>query len=292
MRILLVLFLTLTGTARSQWREDTLRILTDRILNGREASDRFRADSIFTRTLVRALRTPHSFYHPFDSLTTVSRVYAPDSSFRIFTWQVMRDELVFRRHGAIQMRTPDGSLKLFPLIDRSSLITHRADTVTTHEWWLGALYYRIVQTAYAGRSYYTLLGYDEHSLRSTRKVIDILSFNPQGQPVFGAPVFVLPRKEGWKPLQTRFWIEFKKTGNARLQYDEDLGMILFEHLVSESNEPEKPWTLIPDGDYEGFKWANGRWNYIEKIFNQKLKDGEAPMVAPVKGGKFKGSGRL
>jgi len=287
MRILLLMSMLAAGVVRGQWREDSLRLQADRILNGRDAGERFRADSLFTRTLVRALRTPHSFHHPFDSLTTVSRVYAPDSSFRILTWQVMRDEQVFRRHGAIQVRTADGSLKLFPLIDRSGLITRRADTVTSADWWIGALYYRIVRTVYAGRSYYTLLGYDEHSLRSTRKVIDVLSFDAQGRPVFGAPVFASPKKAGWLPVQTRFWIEFKKAGNARLQYDEELGLILFEHLVSESNEPDKPWTLIPDGDYEGFRWVGGRWVYIEKVFHQKLKDGEAPVVAPVKGNKFK-----
>jgi len=288
--IIMCACLVAAPTARGQWREDSLRSLADRILNGRDAAERFRADSGFTRTLVRALRTPHSFHHPFDSLTTISRLYAPDSSFRILTWQVVRDEAVFRRHGAIQLRTADGSLKLFPLIDRSHLIQHRADTIAGADWWIGALYYRIVKTSHAGRNYYTLLGYDEHTLRSTRKVIDILSFDSQGRPVFGAPLFALPRKPGWQPLQTRFWIEFKKAGNARLQYDDELKLILFEHLVSESNEPDKPWTLIPDGDYEGFKWVNGKWVYIEKVFHQKLKDGEAPVVAPVKGNKFKGGG--
>ena len=140
MRILLLISILAAGaTVRGQWREDSLRLLADRILNGREAADRFRADSAFTRTLVRALRTPHSFRHPFDSLTTISRVYAPDSSFRILTWQVVRDESVFRRHGAIQLRTADGSLKLFPLIDRGSLISRKADTVTSHDEKLAAM---------------------------------------------------------------------------------------------------------------------------------------------------------
>ena len=54
-------------------------------------------------------------------------------------------------------------------------------------------------------------------------------------------------------------------------------MILFDHLVSETNEPGKRYTLIPDGDYEGFKWTNGQWLHIDKVFDFKLKDGEAPI---------------
>ncbi|MFM1969474.1 MAG: hypothetical protein RL152_851, partial [Bacteroidota bacterium] len=89
-------------------KEDSLVHLGRKIVEAEEPADRFRADSQFTRILVRSLRVPHSFYFPFDSLVTISRLYAPDSSFRIFTWQVSRDADVHRRHGAIQMRTTDG----------------------------------------------------------------------------------------------------------------------------------------------------------------------------------------
>ena len=75
------------------------------IVNAPEAGQRFRADSFFIRMLVRSLKIPNSFYFPFDSLQTISKLYAPDSSFRIFTWQVKKDVYVFMQRGAIQMRT-------------------------------------------------------------------------------------------------------------------------------------------------------------------------------------------
>lgn len=271
-------------------REDSLKGLASVILNGREASDRFRADSTFTRMLVRALKTPHSFRYPFDSLRSISRLYAPDSSFRIITWQVVRDEQVYRRHGAIQMRTADGSLKLFPLIDRTQLIADQRDTVTGNDWWIGSIYYRIIQKSHEGRPYYTLLGYDEHTMRSTRKRAEVLSFDASGNPRFGGPFFSFRPDSTHRAVQTRFWIEYKKDGNARMQYDEELDLIIFDHLISETEEPKKLYTYIPDGDYEGFRWENGKWVHIEKVFNFKLKDGEAPVVAPVKGSKF-GGGR-
>ena len=269
-------------------REDSLKVLASTIVNGREAAERFRADSSFTRMLVRALRTRNSFSHPFDSLKSISRLYAPDSSFRIFTWQVVKDETLFRRHGAIQMRTPDGSLKLYPLIDRSQLIQDQRDTVTNHEWWIGSIYYRIVMKSHQGRNYYTLLGYDEHSMRSTRKRVEVLHFDDQGRPIFGGGFFSFVPDAERKALQSRFWIEYKKDGNARMQYDPELDLIIYDHLISETNEPAKRYTYIPDGDYEGFRWVNGKWVHVEKVFDFKLKDGEAPVVAPVKGNKFGG----
>jgi len=262
-------------------KEDSLAKLGKQIVEDEEVAVRFRADSQFTRILVRALRVPHSFHFPFDSLITISRLYAPDSAFRIFTWQVSKDADVHRRHGAIQMKTPDGSLKLFPLIDRSIIIQNQEDTVTNHEWWLGAIYYKIIKRTYNNKSFYTLFGYDEHSIRSTKKRIEVLSFDANGNPVFGGRFFAFDQDTVKKPIQSRFSIEYKKNGNARIIYDDELDMIIYDHLISESNEPAKKYTYIPDGDYEGFKWVNGKWQQIEKVFNQKLEDGQAPVVKPV-----------
>lgn len=262
-------------------KEDSLAQFGRQIVESEEPADRFRADSQFTRILVRSLRVPHSFYFPFDSLATISRLYAPDSAFRIFTWQVSRDADLHRRHGAIQMRTADGSLKLFPLIDRSIIIRNQEDTVTNHEWWIGAIYYKILKNSYNNQSFYTLLGYDENSIRSTKKRMEVLSFDAKGNPVFGGPFFTFEKDTVRKPIQTRFSIEYKKNGNARIVYDDELDMIIYDHLISESNEPAKKYTYIPDGDYEGFKWVNGKWQHIEKVFNQKLEDGQAPVLKPV-----------
>ncbi len=262
-------------------REDSLKDLSVKIVMGREPAERFRSDSAFTRMLVRALKTPHSFQYPFDSVQAISKLYAPDSSFRIFTWQVVRDESVHRRHGAIQINTADGSLKLYPLIDRGFLIHSALDTVTNNEWWIGSIYYKIIKKDHDGKNYYSLLGYDENTMRSTKKRIEVLSFDEKNQPVFGGPFFSFEEDTMYKPMQSRFWIEFKKDGNARMQYDEELDMIIYDHLISESNEPAKKYTYIPDGDYEGFKWKDGRWVHIDKVFTFKLKDGEAPVVAPL-----------
>lgn len=267
-------------------KEDSLKKYAFDIVNAREVADRFRADSMFTRILVRALKEPHSFSYPFDSLRTISRLYAPDSSFRIFTWQFVKDENVFRRHGAIQIRTNDGSLKLYPLIDKTNVLEDINDIVTNNENWIGAIYYRIIQTSHNGKQFYTLLGYDENSFRSTRKRIEVLTFDANNKPVFGGPYFsfvkdATPRKAG-----SRFDIEYKKDGNGSIRFDDELDIIIFDHLISENNQPDKKYTFVPDGDYEGFKWENGKWVHIDKVFNFKLQEGQAPVEKPLKENKL------
>jgi hypothetical protein len=188
------------------------------------------------------------------------------------------------------MNTKNGELKLFPLIDRSIIMSNEKDTITNNEWWFGAIYYKILKKEYQGKNFYTLLGYDENSIRSTKKRIEILHFNQSGNPVFGGDFFSFKQDSIPKKNQSRFWIEYKKNGNARITYDEELNLIIYDHLISETNEPNKLYTYIPDGDYEGFKWMNGKWLHIDKVFNEKLKDGEAPIVKPIKDGKMKTGG--
>ncbi|MFN5476141.1 MAG: hypothetical protein ACK57D_06200 [Sphingobacteriales bacterium] len=279
-----------TNLAQLKEKEDSLKAIAPNIVMAREAGDRFRADSHFTRLLVRALKVPHSFNYPFDSILNISRLYAPDSSFRIFTWQVVKDESMARRHGAIQMKTADGSLKLFPLIDKTLMVENQNDTITGPEAWIGAIYYKIVKTQHEGKNFYTFLGYDEHSMRSTKKRIEVMHFDTQGKPVFGGPYISFQEDSLRKPTQARFAIEYKKDGNARLQFDQDMDMIIFDHLIPENGEKNKLYTYIPDGDYEGFKWKSGKWVHVDKVFNFALKDGEVPLPSPLTEDKFGNKG--
>ncbi len=259
-------------------RQDSLKQFAFDIVNGKDAAVRFRSDSNFTRILVRALIQDNSFYFPFDSLKAISKLYSEDSSFRIFTWQVVKDDDYCRQRGFIQMRKPTGNQKFIPLRDVSEFTEADTDTIADTGGWIGAVYYRIIEKEYLGKKYYTLLGYDENNNRSTKKWIDVMRFDEKGIPVFGLPAaFSFAKDSVPKADVNRFLLEYKKDGRARVQYDEDMDMILFDHLISESNEPNKKATLIPDGDYEGFQWANGQWLHIDKVFNFKLKDGEAPV---------------
>jgi hypothetical protein len=260
-------------------QQDSLKSLADDIVNAPEPNQRFRADSSFIRMLVRSLKVPHSFYYPFDSLLTISKLYAPDSSFRIFTWQIKKDVYVFLQRGAIQMRTADGSLKLFPLHDVSMFSKKPQDSVRGANNWIGAIYYRIIQKNVKGKNIYTLLGFDDFTINSNKKWMEVLTFNEQGQPVFGGPYFSFKddSAKASKKEVDRFFIEYKKEAVTTFNYDSSLNMIVYDHLVSETDEPNRKESYVPDGDYEGFVWQNGQWLHVNKVFNATLQEGQFPV---------------
>ena len=258
-------------------KEDSLKKVADDMINAEAPAERFRADSIFVRTLIRSLKVNNSFYHSFDSLETVSRLYAPDSTFRIFTWQLKRDEYMYIQKGAIQINTPDGSLKLFPLFDASMFTGKPTDSVRTRQNWIGAVYYRIIEKEYNNKKYYTLLGFDDYSVSSNRKWMEVLTFNETGEPVFGGQYVSFKQDSLKKATQQRFNIEYKKEARTTFNYNPEMDMIIYDHLISETDEPGKKDTYIPDGDFEGFKWDKDQWVHVDKVFNFTLKDGESPV---------------
>lgn len=258
-------------------KEDSLEILADSMINAQSPAKRFRSDSNFIKMLVRALLIKQSFKYNFTNLQTVSQQYPPDSSFRIFTWQLKKDEYMYLQKGAIQMRTPDGSLKLIPLFDASMYTGKPVDSVRSKSNWIGAIYYKIIQKTAGEKTYYTLLGYDNYNIASNRKWLDVLSFNAQGEPVFGGPMISYKEDTVKKAVANRFMIEYKKEASTTFNYNPEMDMIIYDHLISETDEPERKETYIPDGDFEGFKWKDGQWVHVEKVFNYKLKDGDFPM---------------
>ncbi|MBU3714123.1 MAG: hypothetical protein FGM46_04165 [Ferruginibacter sp.] len=206
------------------------------------------------------------------------KLYAPDSSFRIYTWQVDISDFSYIQRGVIQIKTKDGSLKIFPLLDRSDNIKNIEDTVTSNLAWIGAVYSKILLHTFKNKNYYTLIGYDANSIKSKKKYVEVLHFE-NNQPVFGGPFFMMNNTDNKNP--SRFIMEYKKETSATLSYDEEYEMILIEHLISENNEPQKKWTLVGDGDYDGLKWESGKWVFKEKIFNQSSPDGEPPVPVPL-----------
>ncbi len=246
--------------------ESGIKDFSKAILNATDMVDRFRADSLFTRGLVQALKVPNSFYYPFDSLITISKLYAPDSSFRIFTWQVMKDFSSYHQKGAIQIHTNDGSLKIIPLFDHSDYTDFPVDSVRNANNWIGAVYYNIVLKTYRGKKFYTLLGYDENNAKTTKKWMEVLTFDEKGNPAFGGRYFDYPPDE-IKPPQPayRFCLEFKKQAGAKINYDPEIDRIIFAHLVSENGELKEKQSLIPYGSYEGFLWQNGKWVHERNI---------------------------
>jgi hypothetical protein len=259
-----------------QLLDDSLGSTSERILDELNPAERLRADSLFTRMLVRGMVVPYSFFFPFDSLLTAPVLYPEDSTFRIITWHYSLNDADYRQKGVLQINTADGSPKFFPLFDISEYTEAPQDSVRDNRNWIGAIYYKIVTTKRDNEKIYALFGYDENNSITTRKWIEPLTFNEKGEPVFGGDYFRIPYSTTFTENSRRYLMEYKTGSRARLNFDDEDGMVIMDHLISESNEPERRYTLVPGGDYSGLKWDKGAWVYIPRLDTEMRGDGNEP----------------
>lgn len=255
--------------------EDTLALLAYAVVNDSIEQERFAACRVLIQCLVRTLKIENSFHYPFERLKSVSILAPPDSSFRIFTWQLFVNDSSYRYYGAIQMNSRE--LKLFPLIDRSDDMDERpVYEAFPPEKWYGALYYNLRQFDTKEGPKYLLFGFDAYAFFDKRKVIDVLSFDEAGKPVFGAPVFDKPNA---KVPELRLIFDYSAEASVRVNWDEQYQMVLFDHLIPWQSPFGRGVTFVPDGSYDGLKLEKGRWKFVEKVFNDAQE--EAPRPEPV-----------
>ena len=247
-------------------QEDALELLAYSVVNDTSEANRFQACKQLIKGLKTALEIPNSFQYPFGKIKSFSILYPPDSSFRVFTWQLYVDIDEYRYYGAIQMNKTE--LQLFPLIDRS----HEREEGYLESMqllpnqWYGALYYNIEQVEIGKEYYYLLFGYDGYRFYHKRKLIDVLSFNEEG-PLFGLPVFE-KEKQNQNLTYHRIVLEYSAETSIRLNYDPDLEMIVFDHLIPLKGNYGEGLTYLPDGSYEGYKLSGGKWIHVDKVFTQ------------------------
>lgn len=259
-----------------QTLEDTLAVLSYAMVNDSTPVKRFASCQKFIKSLVQALNNKNSFHYPFDRIKTVSILYPPDSSFRIFTWQLYVDVDEYHYYGTIQMNEPE--LKMFPLIDRSESVLDPEEDILKKDSWYGALYYNIVPFPDSSGQY-LVFGYDAFEFFNKRKFVEVLSFE-NGEPVFGAPVFEKEIKKDMTKIVSRFILEYGADAKVKLNYDKSLDMIIFDHLIMMGSPyPEKEFMFVPDGDIDALYYEDKIWKFKPRIYDQVLD--EPPRPAPV-----------
>ncbi len=255
---------------------DSLNRLSDTMILGKGAENRIKASYAYLGYLETALNAFPDLVYPFDSLRNISVLGDENTKFRIFTWELLFAPNKYRHLGIIHYHTKKKEPIVKVLNDFSDNIRNPQDTVAGINQWYGCFYYKILRKRRKGEFKYYMFGWDMNDGKSYKKVIDVLTF-VDDKPIFGAKDFHFT---DYNEVRTRFILEYDKHASTTMNYDEDMKLIVFDHMApigkSQSGKDDKD-ILIPDGSYHAFKWKRGKWIFIEKLFHFKLKDGEAPI---------------
>ncbi len=261
-------------------KEMGLRDLTITFLSDTSQENRIQAAEQFKEELSAFLREDVSFTYPFDSLAATISIQKEDAV-RVFTWQLYVDKDTYKYFGFIQQ--VDDPKSLIELHDFSNRMKSPKYVDLSPENWYGALYYHTIPFKHDKQTYYLLFGYDGYSYYSRRKVIDVLYFDEAGKAVFGAPVFLgVERFEVYRMI-----FEYSAESNFSANWNPDLGIVMYDHLIPYDGSYGQGVTYVPDGSYEGLELKKGYWVYDTKVCDCKLE--EPPMPDPILDGDSSGT---
>lgn len=242
--------------------QDTLSLISEETFTAVDDSSLAEKNTQFVKKFIAALKTPGSFNYDFDSLKRISILKSPDNAFRIITWFTPTHEGSYRYYGTIQMPTTNGSLKLIPLTDGTKIITDQ-NAITTQKNWLGARYYELLPVIVNGKQpYYLLLGWKGNDQKTTKKVIDVLSFE-KDEAIFGKNIFETAKNSA---LKNRVVFEYAKLNTMTLTVDKKVNMIVFDHLVPYDPKMVGKFEFYAsDSTFDGYKITYGKLSIIENV---------------------------
>jgi hypothetical protein len=111
--------------------------------------------------------------------------------------------------------------------------------------------------------YYIAFGINRKDKFTTTKTAEIFSIE-DGKLRIGMPIF-----KDAAGVKERLHLTYSSDANVTLNYNPELGVIIFDHLISRmGNIPGQGPTQLPDGSYSGYQYTEGNWVYVDKMYNQ------------------------
>ncbi|MEM9720770.1 MAG: hypothetical protein AAGA10_16020 [Bacteroidota bacterium] len=285
--------------------ERELKALSMAFLDTLSLSEKLKINKQFTSKLKSCLTRSESFAYPFDSLATVSSLYASDKSFRIFTWQLTErvndpiPQTLNYFFGLFQRKWIDQAgeeeLVIIPLIELSKIPVDIENRILDQNNWLGGLYYParfgpdipLLNIKYLDPSTgkkvktpaYVAMGWNGYDAISNFKFVEVITPDPEVKDriIFGANIF-------FYDLVPKYRVVFRYSDNAPFSLNYGYAkwgpgklfrkrMVIYDHLANPNSNrrPGTPFALGPDGSYDALNFFK-RGGYFEWYRNIEIAE--------------------
>ena len=240
--------------------ENEIVQLIDSIENTSNFTEKSELNNELISLLYDALLLDNSFEYPFSKVQKMKIIVSTDEKIKLYTWNIPLAGGHQKYFGFIQTNI-EGKQNIYPLTDnRKQIDTPQLQTLSINTWH-GALYYSIRVDNFGDKDVYTLLGIDMNNLFSSKRIIETITLSDDGEPKLGVPVFRVKGK-----VLSRIVFEFSARATMTLRWNEEMQMIVFDHLSPMRNDYAENYQFyVPDFSYDGFKLTPLGWEYEADI---------------------------
>lgn len=204
-------------------------------------------------------RSDSVFEHKFNNLKYLGQITSKNSQLKILTWNLLLKDSNSKYYCYFINRSAKGN-QVYELETEYKDEPVRSDVEYTNSNWYGALYYDLRAAGKGNQPCWIILGIDYGNPSITRKIIDVVSFIPGRDVLFGKKIF--STDEG---LKYREVFEYSSEAVMSLKFLNDKS-IVFDHLVPSSPAFKgKKEFYGPDFSYDGYYLEKGFWKFKSNI---------------------------
>jgi hypothetical protein len=230
----------------AQKEQEAFQLLTA-LRSSKEDTQTQKLHAEFKKVMSALVRSKDFFDFPLQALK-IADIKSNDQTVRLLTWNVEFSDLS-NTYGGFVLRREEGKdrvlvLELSDILDPYS---SKPENVIDTKNWYGAIYYKIIDFSFQGKTQYLLFGYDAGTTMSNFKLLDVLSFSGQGAK-FGSPVF-----KDAKTIKKRVVFEYANMASMSLEFEPKRARIVFDHLSPEAPALEGVYAYyFPDMSYDAY----------------------------------------
>jgi hypothetical protein len=194
--------------------------------------------------------------HRFSNLRFLGQILSSDKRVKIINWNVMLRDGTNRYFFFLIRKTNQGSgNQVIHLAGANSMEEISSGRTYSEDDWYGSLYYAIEPC----RKDYVVLGLDFGGSRDSRKIIDVISFTPEGGLIFGKQIFSRGNEKKFREV-----IEYSSESVVTLRFLSQK-KIVFDNLVSFSTGDENEKSLGTGLSVDGYIYKKGIWKFTTGI---------------------------
>ncbi len=255
----LVIFLILTCHPAHAQVADNINHYFKQVAGSQVTEERLSWNDSIKRELINFLKACDDIYSTnITGVNYLGQISSYDSLVKIFTWNIPTSPGDNLYNCIIYYSNNDS---LFVLEADRGLQDVSTDEVIETKGWYGSLYYDIQPVGLENDVSYILLGFDPDNVNMNSKVIEIMHFNENGEPLFGKEI-ILANDDKLK----RMTFKYSPLATMILRFDRSRSKIIFDHLSPSSVQYEGVYKYYgPDFSFDALEIRDGKLVLVEDI---------------------------
>jgi hypothetical protein len=253
------------GVAKSQVPEKDistkLEELFDRLVGNYDDSLRLSINDSIGIILDHYVCSDSVFTHRFSNLRYLGQIVSPDSLLKIVSWNLVLENQPGKYFCYFIRKQDTGkNNQIYRLSTNYNERPVRSDTTYSISDWYGALYYDLRPVVIDKNRCWVLLGLDYGNQGISRKIIDVLSFEPDGSLVLGKKWF-----DSGNGVSYRAVFEYASNAMMSLRFRSD-SSIVFDHLAPFSPSKKDNHEFYgPDYSFDAYNYKDGIWKLVLNV---------------------------